>query len=99
MANLTLTDLKKHAEKDGGARLNAFLNKFLTSKLNPTAKFLMMDGKKFLPTRIETTQSNQSYYYLKTDLKTKHSKTLFKRSVLSGRITSIWLANDNDLIP
>lgn len=98
MANLTLTDLKKHAEKDGGARLNAFLDKFLTSKLNPTAKFLMVDGKKFLPTRIETTQSNQSYYYLKTDLRSKQRKTTFKRSVLNGKITSIWLANDNDLI-
>jgi len=101
MANLTLTDLKKHAEKDGGARLNAFLDKFLTSKLNPTAKFLMMDGKKFLPTLIYTTETSRKkeWFYHKNVLRTKADKTKFKKDVLSGKITSIWLANDNDLIP
>ena len=95
MANLTLADLKKHAEKDGDARLNAFINKFLAAKTDPNAKFLMVTGKKFLPTLMET----QSEWLLKASLRSKQQKTRFKNDIKRGKITQLWLGNDNDLIP
>ena len=96
MANLTMNDFKRHAGKpEGDRRLNAFINKFLAAKTDPYAKFLMVNGTKFLPTTIET----QSEWLLKSSLRSKEQKARFKNDIKTGKITQLWLANNNDLIP
>jgi len=95
MATLGLNDLRRHAEKTDGERLNAFIRKFLAPKISKDAKFLLMDGKTFIPDFIETTMSGNDWEYTKRSLRSRQDKEQFKRNILSPRVTELRLTKKN----